>query len=353
MVIAAVAVFLLAGSPVHGQTVIGGPWISGPTFTVTATLYDNGTLRISGTGSMSSYTTGNVPWRSYAYSITNVVIEDGVAFIGNNAFNGCVNLTSVTIPNSVTYIGDWAFENCPNLTSVTIPNNVTTIGASAFSGCTGLTSMTIPNSVTTIGDGAFFGCIGLTSITIGNSVTSIGDNAFNACEGLTSITIPNSVISIGVGAFLECSNLASMIVTNPIPLAFDNSPFQGLLGMPDYVTVCLYVPEESIETYRTAFHWRNFQCFRAAESVSILNNKTIYKGISLPQISVKGKMLNVKAETNSELQIKLIDLKGKALVTFKTSGNGSFPLNKISAGRYIVEIKERGKRVNSSAIVLR
>jgi len=76
------------------------------------------------------------------------------------------------------------------------------------------------------------------------------------------------------------------------------------------------------------------------------------KTAQAPQITVRGKMLNIKEATNSELHIKLIDLKGKTQATFKTSGSGSFPLRTISAGRYIVEIKESGKRVNSSAIVL-
>ena len=174
----------------------------------------NDVLTISGTGTMTNYTSSSSPWYSYRSSITSVVIEEGVTNIGNYAFQNCSGLTSVTIPNSVTSIGENAFYNCHNLTSVTIPNSVTSIGISAFLKCTGLTSVTIPNSVTSIGGSAFSACSGLTSVTIPNSVTSIGNSAFYNCSGLTSVTIGNGVTSIGSSAFQNCSGLTSIIVEN-------------------------------------------------------------------------------------------------------------------------------------------
>ena len=174
-------------------------------------------------------------------------IPNGVTYIGNLAFYGCIGLTSITIPNGVTSIGNYAFEHCTGLTSITIPNSVTSIGNYAFDSCVILTNITIPSSVTYIGDLAFCYCIHLTSInvdtnnskyssendvlfnknkttiitcpagkkgtyTIPNSVTSIGDLAFEYCKGLTSITIPNSVASIGDRAFGGCTSLTSINV---------------------------------------------------------------------------------------------------------------------------------------------
>ena len=133
--------------------------------------------------------------------LTSVNIPNSVTSIGESAFYECSGLTSVNIGNSVTSIGDQAFYGCSGLTSVNIPNSVTSIGESAFACCSGLTSVTIPNSVTSIGESAFYECIGLTSVNIPNSVTSIGWDAFAECSGLTSITIPNSVTSIGAWAF--------------------------------------------------------------------------------------------------------------------------------------------------------
>ena len=41
-------------------------------------------------------------------------------------------MTDLIIPDGVTYIGDYAFLNCTSITSITIPNSVISIGSSAF-----------------------------------------------------------------------------------------------------------------------------------------------------------------------------------------------------------------------------
>ena len=175
---------------------------------------------------------------------------------------------SVTLPNSVTSIGDWAFEFCSRLTSVTIPNSVTSIGNCAFYFCTSLTSVTIPNSVTNIGGSAFSGCSGLTSITIGNSVTSIGDDAFYGCFGLTFITIPNSVTNIGMAAFQNCSNLATIYCMSSIPPIAYSDSFRGVSKS----GCILYVPNESIETYKSATGWSDFYNIQGFDPESAIEN---------------------------------------------------------------------------------
>ena len=81
-------------------------------------LDDEGTLTISGTGAMTNFAFCESPWYGNT-AIKNVVIEDGVTSIGDDAFNGCTELTSVAIPASVTAIGDLAFIDCNNLEDVT------------------------------------------------------------------------------------------------------------------------------------------------------------------------------------------------------------------------------------------
>ena len=209
---------------------------SGTTGTLEWCLKD-GTLTISGDGEMPDYDVWETPWNGY--TITSVVIGNGVTTIGDNAFFACTALASVTIGNSVTSIGTAAFNNCDVLPSITIPNSVITVGAEAFLNCFALTSVTMGNSVTSIGQDAFFQCSNLTSINIPNSVTSIGERAFFSCRSLTSInipsgvttiedgvfafceklvsiTIPNSVTSIGDGAFSNCNNLPSITIPNSV-----------------------------------------------------------------------------------------------------------------------------------------
>ena len=187
--------------------------------------------------------------------ITDLVIPDGVAGIGNYVFSGCTGLTGVTIPDSVKSIGVGAFSNCTGLPGVTIGNSVAGIGDGAFSGCSALTGVTIPDSVQSIGSLAFHGCgeltsvtvpygvqsirnsvfsgcVSLESVTLPDGVASIGDSAFHGCGALTSVTIPDGVKSISACAFENCVSLES--VTIPGSLTYvDQAAFHGCGGLRD------------------------------------------------------------------------------------------------------------------------
>lgn len=116
--------------------------------------------------------------------------------------------------------------NSVNIETFVIPNGLPFIRSGAFSGCESLLEITIPNSVTNIGDSAFYHCYSLTSVTIPESVTSIGNNAFNHCSSLTSIT---------------CK------ATTPPTLGSYNNTLSNVTAV--------YVPEESVEAYKTATNW--------------------------------------------------------------------------------------------------
>ena len=177
-------------------------------------------------------------------------IGDCVTTIGDSAFENCSSLASVNIPDSVTTIGYGAFENCSSLTSINIPDSVTNIESVAFYHCTALTSISIPDSVTAIGDSAFRGCSGLTSVTLPSSVTSIEISAFAYCSSLTSIDIPSSVINIGRNAFSNCTSLTSVTVNATTPPTLDLPAFDDTNNCP------IYVPEDSVEAYKSA--WRTY-----------------------------------------------------------------------------------------------
>ena len=109
-------------------------------------------------------------------------------------------------------------------------------------------------AVTAIGEWAFYDCPGLTSITIPEGVTAIANSAFEDCSGLTSITIPESVTAIGWCAFDGCSGLTSIISLNTTPPSCDGS------YVFDYVdkSIPLYVPKESVDSYKSAQCWSKF-----------------------------------------------------------------------------------------------
>ena len=211
---------------------------------------------------------GDLAFR-FCDSLTSVSIPDSVEQIGTNPFAACSALKTIsvspehlyfatidgvlfrkadkalisypagiksstyTIPQGIASIGDYAFDSCTSLTSVSIPDSVTSIGDCAFGSCTSLTSVSITDSVTSIGDYAFGSCTFLTSVSIPDSVTSIGDRAFSYCKSLTSVSIPNSVAAIGDYAFSGCPNLtltvprssyaAEYAKTNNIPYTYPDA----------------------------------------------------------------------------------------------------------------------------------
>ena len=253
--------------------------------------------------------------------LTSVTIPNSVTSIGESAFYGCSGLTSAIIGNSVKSIGESAFDSCSGLTSVTIGNSVKSIGEGAFRYCSGLTSVTIPNSVTFIGEDAFSDCSGLTSVTIGNSVTSIGQEAFCGCSGLTSVTIPNAVISIGYGAFSDCSGLTSVTIGNSVT-SIGEIAFYGCSGLTKLVslavkppscgyealrdidkTACrLFVPEESVNKYKTADQWEEFLYiseYDGVDDVSIGTPDAVYEVYNLQGVRVGSGMH--EAEINADV----------------------------------------------------
>ena len=319
--------------------------------------------------------------------LTSVTIPNSVTSIGWGAFYGCSGLTSVTIPNSVTSIEEGAFYQCSGLTSVTIPNSVTSIGWGAFYGCSGLTSVTIPNSVTSIGEYAFYKCSSLTSVTIGNSVTSIGEYAFEECSGLTSITIPNSVTSIGAwafdgtawfanqsdgviyinqllytykgempantsivvldgttqicgGAFGGCSGLTSVTIPNSVTSigdkAFGNCT--QLTNIVCYAAVppscdassfanydaSLKVPYSSLEAYKAAAVWRDFNNISYIEST-----------VGLEQIELAG-LYTQAGRIVCEGEFRIYDLLGRDVTRLNGSLSGVYVVKTANAAVKVV-----------------
>jgi len=238
----------------------------GATGALTWTL-ENGVLTIKGEGAMPDYERrGNVaPWRSSSYSIKEVVIENGVTNIGNNAFYGlnrdgesiysnlakctlpnslttigfrsfckCEGLRSINIPEGVVSIGESAFAECANLTQVSLPNTLATLDKWVFSGCVRLPNITLPESVDSIGEWVFYNCVALSSIAIPPKVTSISRSVFNSCTGLTSFTIPDQVTSIGDEAFFACTSLKSITISQGLT-RIGTKVFSGCRDLKEFI----------------------------------------------------------------------------------------------------------------------
>lgn len=167
---------------------------------LTWALYDNGTLKISGTGEMEDYELEDqeYPWHDYYDTVEVVVIEEGVTSVASGAFENFIQLEEVSFPLSLTDIGAFSFSGCVSLSVVSIPNNVTIIRITAFENCISLQKVDIPKSVRTIGIQSFYGCSNLQSISFYGSTTiintTIKNEAFSGCSRLEKVFYSGNAI---------------------------------------------------------------------------------------------------------------------------------------------------------------
>ena len=235
-----------------------------------------GTLTISGTGKMASYSPGDAPWYSRRTQIRKITISEGVTSIGEYAFEECTNVTSISIPGSVTELNEYCFSACVSMKSITIPQSVTRIADGVFVACEKLTDIYyggtdaswkhitswnagLGGNVTIHSTGVFTGTCGdnltwkidnnevltisgtgripdyndpssggnntapwygyayqIKKVVLGSGVQNIGNNAFAGCYGMTDITIPDGVTSIGDSAFDWCSALTEISIPGTV-----------------------------------------------------------------------------------------------------------------------------------------
>ena len=186
------------------------------------TLDENGTLTITGNGSIDFGAFRGFGKEDDKRVIKKVVISSGMIGIGNFAFENCSDLKSVEIPASVTSIGSAAFKDCSGFESMNIDEANTTyenpegsnaiVEKSSKTLVAGCKNTKIPDDVKIIGAYAFCGCSDLKSIEIPDNVSEIQVATFDDCSNLTAIHIPAGVDKIALGVFMGCSNLNSITI---------------------------------------------------------------------------------------------------------------------------------------------
>ena len=310
---------------------------------------------------------------AYIQALANLRLGNNLVSIGDNAFREC-GLTSITIPNSVTSIGNQAFYDCTGLTSVEIPNSVTSIGDGAFYGCT-LENFTIEDtskitSMTTIGNTIIknlyvndlkplykfkfrisnsknvstniyvngeltkdvfidyvkgvnitllFQGSTITSAKIAEGYTSIYTEPFFYCPNLKWVDYPSTIQHIYYIRYMTAGvNLIVRAVTPP-----SLELFFGTYGN-------IYVPDESVEAYKTASGWNSFASkikplsdiagmglYPSDGFVSkVTTLKTTYDGIKVtPVYTVEGTAANI-----SEDGVLIFSEEGEVTVTATYNG---------------------------------
>ena len=173
---------------------------------------------------------------------------------GVNLFRNCTSLRSIQLPYTVSFIPTSCFQGCTNLTNATLQKGITEIRANAFRECPSLKKLIIPDTVIRLGGAAFIDS-GIEVIDLPPSVTSIGSSVFNALTTLKTVIIRGEIIKVdgsGDGSMFKCwencTGLESFVMLSEKPMGFG---FWMLNG-----TTCkIYVPDNSVDTYKVASGW--------------------------------------------------------------------------------------------------
>lgn len=272
------------------------------TVVIPATItYNNRTLDVVGIGGSAF---------SYDVDLESVEMPNSIVKIGDGAFVECGSIHEIVIPNSVTEIESYAFSNCYKLENVTLSTALKTIGSGAFVSCKSLKSIVIPASVEAISDNAFEHCENLESVTLNENLEELGTDAFGGCKKLKSIVIPNKIETL-IGTFYGCESLTNVTLgrkINIIGRSSFHSTFEGCPSLSElnilavippvitdynfsnsnYMDMTVYVPVQSLDTYRTADTWKNFWNIQGKDFSSGVTTDPIKGRCEMPFLSLDG-----------------------------------------------------------------
>ena len=218
---------------------------------------DNTTITISGSGELTKTAVDTILSRYLIESTYNVIIDEGITKIEEDAFAHDIKLCHITLPDSLVEIGARAFNGCKNAFIDTLSTANRTICGGAFQEVT-INEVIISESFIPRLSGVYvpFGKANINSVSFEEGITKIPEDALRSCKTLTSIAIPDSVTEIGSFAFSGCSNavIDTLATANR---TIDGSAFQE-------VTINELVMSESFQSLRVGVYY-------AFSSASILN----------------------------------------------------------------------------------
>ncbi len=128
------------------------------------------------------------------------------------------------------------------LTHVVIPDDIAEVKPYTFSGMDSIRTVSMQKGVENVGKQVFSGCRNLSFVSFSDGFEEIGEYAFNGCNSLHSVKLPASIKKLGYSAFNDQGVEIELYALVP--------PIGGSSSLGDNL---VYVPESSIEAYRTAW----------------------------------------------------------------------------------------------------
>ena len=159
----------------------------------------------------------------FCSKLREINFPDGITEIGASVFYGCEALCDIKLPKNLKKIYNDAFADC-GIKELILPEGLEYIGDRAFSMCDSLQTVFIPSSVNEMGDFPFLLCRGLSSVEVDESnkyFSSIDGVLFNKEQtallgypmGKANLVyfVPESVKTIGNRAFYGREFLVSAV----------------------------------------------------------------------------------------------------------------------------------------------
>ena len=229
-------------------------------------LDDQGVLTIGGEGEMNNFTNptntnATLPsWNPWKSKIKRVVIEGGVAFVGNYAFYEYDNLEDVAFGEGVKRLGNRVFFGCTGLKKLELPESMEQIGdawtnysdyGATFCGCSGITELTVPTNMKFLAANSFtntkiekinwnaidcdadvvsysnyevFGYCPIREVYFGDKVKSVPAYIFAGRGSLATVKTSGTIEYVGANAFRGTSWLGAQELDKMIYL--DHAAYQ-------------------------------------------------------------------------------------------------------------------------------
>ena len=340
--------------------------------------------------------------------VTNIIIHDGVEYIGQIAFNGTSyykndenwedgvlyvgnylvdvrgvpetytmkpgvklianmaffesGIRELYISDSVNYINDRAFFWSRYLTTLHMPSELKEIGYQAFDNCEELTNVYITDIANWCGAEIHFNPMAyaqnvylngelITNLEIPDGVTRIKSQTIEYFRTMTSITIPSSVITIDdIPLFDGCYNLADIIVdeNNPVYKSIDGVLYskdgKTLIACPQGKNTGITIPDSV-----TSIGDRAFEGCTRLTGITVDENNPVYKSIDGVLYSKDEKTLITypQGKTNTSFTIpdSVTSIGDNAFAHSQNLTHIAIGDNVVSIGEYAFYSSEKLERV--------
>lgn len=190
--------------------------------------------------------------------LINLIVPDGVLEIEGKSIDECPNLSTVSLPSSLNVVGGNNFNYCENLRcfsgkfASSDGRCLITDGVLMAFAPAGLAEYIMPDGISEVSNFAFLYKPSIVSVTFPESLEFIGYHSFYNNSSLLELRIPANVKTIEDGAFCFCRSLERITVNIVTPFAIGDSVFDETNNCP------IYVPNESVEAYKTTEGWSDY-----------------------------------------------------------------------------------------------